>query len=340
MLKQICSFPAHDERVWHLEWSPDGSYLASCGADQKVRLWSFGEKENSNELSVREVGVLDGQHTRTIRRIAWSLDSSYLASASFDSTVSIWQKRSGKFECIATLEGHENEVKCVAWNSTGNLFATCSRDKSVWIWEMESDREFECLAVLQGHTQDVKAVRWHPTEDIIGSCSYDNSIKLWKEEESSEEWECFDTLNSHSSTVWDFFWSQNYLFSCSDDKTIKFWEPINVKGKMKYHNTITLQGDHSRAIYSIDRCPKADPLHSPFSHIVSAGADNVICVYSPVDRTESDGMKAAVRYTRTVKMEQAHQTDINCVRWHPQHKSRFASCSDDGEIKIWHFQSE
>jgi len=82
-----------------------------------------------------------------------------LASASFDATVGIWDKKGGEWECNATLEGHENEVKSVSWAPSGQLLATCSRDKSVWVWEIVDD-EFECAAVLNAHSQDVKKVRF------------------------------------------------------------------------------------------------------------------------------------------------------------------------------------
>ena len=60
----------------------------------------------------------------------------YIATASFDSTIVIWKKKSASdYEVIANLEGHENEVKCTAWSPDGAFLASCSRDKSVWIWD-------------------------------------------------------------------------------------------------------------------------------------------------------------------------------------------------------------
>lgn len=102
--------------------------------------------------------ILADAHKRTIREVSWSPCGNYLAAASFDATTSIWDRKSGEFECNATLEGHENEVKGVAWSASGQLLATCSRDKSVWVWEVAEEDEYDCAAVLNAHTQDVKKV--------------------------------------------------------------------------------------------------------------------------------------------------------------------------------------
>jgi len=47
---------------------------------------------------------------KTIRSIVWSSDGLFLASGSFDATVVIYHINGNKFEHIAKLEGHENEV--------------------------------------------------------------------------------------------------------------------------------------------------------------------------------------------------------------------------------------
>ena len=72
-----------------------------------------------------------------------------IAAASFDGTVVIWEaqnKTLSRWELIASLEGHENEVKSVSWSSDGKWIATCGRDKSVWIWENIGQGEFECVS--------------------------------------------------------------------------------------------------------------------------------------------------------------------------------------------------
>ena len=150
----IAVLEGHSDRVWSLSWNPIQHLIASCSADKTVRMWSYSHKANGEHDSDDEASFtfmpateIATGHRKTVRTIAWSPSGKNLATASFDSTVSVWERVPGdeegeglgEWECLSTLEGHENECKSVAYSSDGNLIASCSRDKSVWIWEGESD---------------------------------------------------------------------------------------------------------------------------------------------------------------------------------------------------------
>lgn len=258
-----------------------------------------------------------------------------MASASFDATINIWDCKTKDIECIATLEGHENEVKCVTWSSSGSLLATCSRDKSVWVWEVGEDEEFECLSVMPSHTQDVKKVIFHPNAELLASASYDNSIKLYKED--SDDWAVSCTLNGHESTVWSlsFDASGHRLASCSDDCTVKIWQeyqPGNSEGIITpekdpvWKCVCTISGYHNRCIYDISWCPLTEA-------IVTSCGDDAIRIFK--EQPGSD--KNAPTFDLILNIPEAHTEDVNTVSWNPTVAGLLASGSDDGTIKLWDF---
>ncbi|CAA2970509.1 CIA1 isoform X1 [Olea europaea subsp. europaea] len=300
-----------------------------------------------------EIQRLEG-HTDRVWSVAWKPGSggngvpALLAScsgdktfSSFDAATAIWENVGDDFECISTLEGHENEVKSVSWNASGSLLATCGRDKSVWIWEVLSHNEFDCFSVLQGHTPDVKMVHWHPFMDILFSFSYDNTIKfkIFKAEDGdSDDWHCVQTLgesnSGHTSTVWALSFNANgdKMVSCSDDLTVKIWgadiaRMQSADGNAPWTHLCTLFGYHDRTIFSV---------HCSREGIIASGAaDDAMCLFVESE----DGLVDEPFYKLLLKKEKAHDMDVNAVQWCSAENTLLASASDDGTVKIWQLTS-
>eukprot|EP00873_Tetraselmis_striata_P005974 jgi/Tetstr1/426238/TSEL_016558.t1 len=338
-LEEIISLEGHNDRVWGVEWRPQGDLLASCSGDRTVRIWA----QQAGQRGWGCTAVLEDFATKAVRSMSWSPCGSKLATASFDGKSSVWRLCEGQWELVATVEGHENEVKANAWSPSGTMLATCSRDKSVWVWEVDPERnEFECIDVMQKHTQDVKHVTWHPSWEypLLVSCSYDNSIILWTDNGTCDDWHNVQTLGKesggHTSTVWQLSVHPDgsRMASCGDDCSVKVWSCGRASDgrQPNWAHVCTLSGYHERAVYSCH--------YSAGGLIASGSGDNSIRIFAEDAEAEAEPSSRARPFRQLACREAAHASDVNCVRWNPTRTGMLASAGDDEVVKIWQLRAD
>jgi eukaryotic-like serine/threonine-protein kinase len=77
--------------------------------------------------------LLTFRHLNRVNVVAWSPDGRYIASASADKTVAVWNAVSG--ENICTYRGHSDVVSSIAWSPDGTRIASASDDQTVQVWQ-------------------------------------------------------------------------------------------------------------------------------------------------------------------------------------------------------------
>ncbi|MCJ1449092.1 MAG: hypothetical protein MMC23_009611 [Stictis urceolatum] len=116
--------------------------------------------------------TLEG-HSSYVNLVAFSHDSTRLASASEDNTVKIWDASSGA--CLQTLEGHSDAVDSVVFSHDSTRLASASEDETVKIRDASSGA---CLQTLEGHSDYINSVAFSHDSTRLASASYDETVKI------------------------------------------------------------------------------------------------------------------------------------------------------------------
>jgi WD40 repeat protein len=100
-------------------------------------------------------------HRNAVTAVAWSPDGKRLASASYDTTVQVWQSCTGK--PLLTYHGHSNWVTAVAWSPDGKELASAGLDTTVQLWNVTNGK---AVLTYLGHAGIVTALVWSPMATI------------------------------------------------------------------------------------------------------------------------------------------------------------------------------
>ncbi len=124
---------AHQNSVFAL--LQKSTYLVSAGRDARLKFW--GTERNL---------ILDesiNAHTYAINDVVERKDGAYLATASMDKTIKIWDY--GKRKLIKVIDkarhkGHLTSVNKLLWLGYKDYLVSCSDDRSIGVWRINIEK--------------------------------------------------------------------------------------------------------------------------------------------------------------------------------------------------------
>ena len=169
---------SHKKPVWAVEFSRDGAWLASGGADASVRVWSVddGAVESANPHFLRK-------HQSTVHHLAFSPNGDWLASAGDESMIVLWDL-SAQYpsETYFTVDAHSGDVTGLSFESGQHRLFSASADSTIHAWTLADavgGREGAEPLVLTGHTSRVAAVELHASGDYLVTSGDDATLRVW-----------------------------------------------------------------------------------------------------------------------------------------------------------------
>ncbi|WP_204105611.1 MULTISPECIES: serine/threonine-protein kinase [Spirulina sp. CCY15215] len=291
------------------------------------------------------------QHSDKVLDLAISPDSQYLATASEDKTIKLWELATG--EEVQTLQnkaGEESAFHSVTFSPNGKVLASGDFNNVIQLWKVKNGKKIRQLKGHGGFVAGVNSLAFSWDGEILASVGGDKTLRIWEVKSGK----CLHILRSHSRWLSSVSMSpdRQTLVTASADQTIKIWdfhagtELKTIKNDAALFagfNAVTFSPDGKIiATASDDYTVKLWDAIAGSKIGVLENHNNWVC---SVD-FRSDGLFLAsggydkairiwdMRSQEEYQVLEGHQNTVRVVLFSPD-GTRLVSGSEDKMVKIW-----
>ena len=217
--ERLLTLAGDHTRVWDVDFSPDGSRLATSSEDGSVAIWDGETGERLLKFSA--------QQANRFVQLDFSPDGTKLVSTDgFGSeragSIRLWDSRNGELE----LEWSPPGAICgITFSPDGKLVAggVCSYKQGnagrAFVWDVRTGQQ---ILTLEGHADIIADLAFSPDGSRIASASIHRDAKVWDAETGEE----LLTLTGHSGLVTGVAFSPDgrLVATASTDGTARIWD--------------------------------------------------------------------------------------------------------------------
>ncbi|SCM00145.1 ribosome assembly protein 4, putative [Plasmodium chabaudi chabaudi] len=267
-------------------------------------------------------------HTNSILCLAFSPNSSHLATGSGDNTVRLWDINTQT--PIGTLKDHTDWVLSVLFSPDNKFLATTGMDKNVCIYDTHTGK---LLNILTGHKKEVTTLCFEPLhllkETNIKKNTHENKKQKKEEQETSNDKDNkIKNATEDESNINENINFANVTNASHDnnapEQSGEIQEENEAKSKtdkMKKRKKSEI-GDKNESETNLET--KSKECYYINSRLASAGKDGIIRINNVLSNSVD-------------KILTGHTNTITCILWSGANEknSRIYSSSRDTTIKIW-----
>ena len=194
--------------VFAVTFSPDGTKVASGGADRAIRIW---EVATGKELAVIE------DHADWVLDIAFSPDGKRLASGARDKTSKVFDVI--KKESLVTFPAHAEPVHAVLFLADGVHVASAGNDNLIRVWN--PDQDAKQARQMGGFGGAVFRGVLSPDGKLLAATGADKIVRVFDPTNGSQKF----ALTGHNDWLYSLAISPNgkTLASGGIDGEVRLW---------------------------------------------------------------------------------------------------------------------